>query len=418
MFKKLRWQIIMIELAAFLFVTVIILASINIISHAQINKSAHQVLTLLSENSGKLPDDYDNKKYTKYDFGFNSSMNAETPYNTRYFYVTLDTDGNITDYNLKHIAAISEDNLSKIVNRVYKVHRDEGSVSTYRYLKVGTSSGMIIYFVDCYIQKQYFNYILKTSFFIGFLCMIIVFFFVYFLSGKAICPMEKNMELQKQFVTDASHELKTPLAAISANVDVLELINDNPDAINTTKKIKCQISQLNTLINEMLTLTKINSTEHLEHPFENVNISNIVNQQIADMEPVIKQKNIILNTSINDDICCMARNMEISRLFSVLLDNAVKYCTPEGAINITLSKDRSNLHYIITNSSDGIDENDLEHIFDRFYRGDKARNRNEGSYGIGLSIAKAIVISHKGKITAKNTNQGVQFAVNIPLKHN
>lgn len=247
--------------------------------------------------------------------------------------------------------------------------------------------------------------------------MMVVCIFVYYFSGKIIRPMEKNVSLQKQFVTDASHELKTPLAAISANVDVLELMNDNPDAEATTKKIKNQIFQLNTLINEMLTLTKINSTEYMEQPFETLNISNIILQQLSDMEPVMKQKNITLKTSITENVQCMARAKEISRLFSVLLDNAIKYCTEDGVIRIRLSKDYRNIHYTITNSSKPLDKIELDHIFDRFYRGDKARTRKEGSYGIGLSIAKAIVTNHKGKITAKNTPNGVQFAVHIPLKH-
>lgn len=416
MFKKLRKQIIVIELAAFLFVTVVILASINIIYHVQINRSAHQVLTILAENDGHLSND-DSKKYNDYAIGFNSIMNEETPYNTRYFFVEVDKNGEITDYNLNHIAAISEDNVSKIVNKVYNRSQKEGSVSTYRYLKKSTLSGMMIYFVDCYMQQQYFSYILKVSLLIGGLCMLIICIFVYYFSGKIISPMEKNVSLQKQFVTDASHELKTPLAAISANVDVLELINNNPDAETITKKIKNQIFQLNTLINEMLTLTKINSTEYMEQPFENVNISSIILQQISDMEPVMKQKNITLKTSITENVQCMVRTKEISRLFSVLLDNAIKYCTEDGVIRIKLSKDYRNIHYIITNSSKPLDKNDLDHIFDRFYRGDKARTRKEGSYGIGLSIAKAIVTTHKGKITAKNTPNGVQFAVHIPLKH-
>lgn len=416
MFKKLRKQIIVIELAAFLFVTVVILASINLIYHIQINRSAHQVLTILAENEGKLPND-DNQEYNDYVIGFNSIINEETPYSTRYFFVELDNSGQITGYNLSHIAAISEDNVSKIVNRAYNISKNEGSVSTYRYLKKNTSSGMIIYFVDCYMQQQYFSYILKVSLLIGGLCMMVVCIFVYYFSGKIIRPMEKNVSLQKQFVTDASHELKTPLAAISANVDVLELMNDNPDAEATTKKIKNQIFQLNTLINEMLTLTKINSTEYMEQPFETLNISNIILQQLSDMEPVMKQKNITLKTSITENVQCMARAKEISRLFSVLLDNAIKYCTEDGVIRIRLSKDYRNIHYTITNSSKPLDKIELDHIFDRFYRGDKARTRKEGSYGIGLSIAKAIVTNHKGKITAKNTPNGVQFAVHIPLKH-
>ena len=134
---------------------------------------------------------------------------------------------------------------------------------------------MTIYFVDCYMQNKYVSYIFKISLLVGFICMIIILLVVYFLSGKVIKPMEKNMEQQKQFITDASHELKTPLAAISANVDVLELINDNPDSIDTTKKIKRQVSQMSTLINEMLALARMNSMESKNEAPVSINVSRL-----------------------------------------------------------------------------------------------------------------------------------------------
>nr|WP_302627460.1 HAMP domain-containing sensor histidine kinase [uncultured Eubacterium sp.] len=417
MFKKLRKQIILIELAAFLFVTIIILASINIVSHNQMHKNAHQVLVMLSENNGQLKQS-DNiyNKYKNYDIGFNAKLNEETPYNTRYFYVELDKEGNIDNYNLNHIAAISDKDVAKFVKRIYRLPRDEGSVSTYRYLKKETDSGMTIYFVDCYMQNKYVSYIFKISLLVGFICMIIILLVVYFLSGKVIKPMEKNMEQQKQFITDASHELKTPLAAISANVDVLELINDNPDSIDTTKKIKRQVSQMSTLINEMLALARMNSMESKNEAPVSINVSSLLEQQIDDIMPIVKSKDITLHHEIANDLSCMGKLKEISRLFSVLLDNATKYCTSGGNINISLAKEGKNIHFKISNSSEPIDKHDLEHIFDRFYRANKARTRAEGSYGIGLSIAKAIVENHNGKIVAKNVADGIQFSVVIPQK--
>ena len=231
-----------------------------------------------------------------------------------------------------------------------------------------------------------------------------------------VTEKESREELRREFSANVSHELKTPLAAISANVDVLELINDNPDSIDTTKKIKRQVSQMSTLINEMLALARMNSMESKNEAPVSINVSSLLEQQIDDIMPIVKSKDITLHHEIANNLSCMGKLKEISRLFSVLLDNATKYCTFGGNINISLAKEGKNIHFKISNSSEPIDKHDLEHIFDRFYRANKARTRAEGSYGIGLSIAKAIVENHNGKIVAKNAADGIQFSVVIPQK--
>ena len=282
MFKKLRWHIILIELGAFLFITVLIVAAINIGFTAQINRNAHQLLSMLEKYGGIIPEVvdsysengedntqikiiYDNDSATDdekiqhfdsdfSDLGFGLRFSDETRYTTRYFWVLLDDNNIIIDEDLSHIAAQSVYDVQNYVHAAVKSSRLESHSGKYYYLKVPEEDKTRIYFVDCYSMIESRNSLTRTSIFIASIAMIIATAFVWITSKQVIAPLQKNLELQKRFITDASHELKTPLAAIQVNADVLELtMGENP----TIDKIKRQVNNMSGLVEEMLTLSRM-----------------------------------------------------------------------------------------------------------------------------------------------------------------
>ena len=420
--KNLRLQIIFIEVAAFFLVTAVIVGTLNYKMNSQVIKNAHQVLTMLVNFNGHLPstnvkpdfDDGVNQTVPKdnYDLGFGSEMTVETQYTTRYFYVVLDNNGNVTSDNLDHIAAVSKNDIADYVKNATSSNAAEGWTSSYRYLKVSADGKTTIYYVDCYSQRTYAAYLTRLSLMVAAIGMLFACLFVYILSGKIIQPMEESFQKQKRFITDASHELKTPLAAISANVDVLELQSGEND---TTKRIRLQIQHLSNLINEMLSLSRISSMKLARDEIETIDLSALVQKKTDEFLPLIETQGKHLTSEIKNEVLLNGNRKDLDRLLSVLMDNAAKYCLSEGNISIVLSSDSKSVHFSIINSCDSIGFPELGHLFDRFYRTDSSRSRDTGSFGIGLSIAEAIVKKHNGKISARNVPEGVKFEFELPL---
>ncbi|MDD2957848.1 MAG: HAMP domain-containing sensor histidine kinase [Lachnospiraceae bacterium] len=414
MFRELRKKIIFIQIIAFLVVTVLIVGTINLNAYQQMVRSAHQVLEMLSDSEGIFPElirTEGNSSDT--DFGFGSKMTEETSYITRYFYVRLGTDGEILEYNLDHIASVTSDDVADFTAEVLNRSKSEGMIDSYRYLKKTIDDEISIYFVDCYTQQNYVHYVMRISIIVAILCMIFVCIFVYLLSDKAIAPLEENLEKQRRFITDASHELKTPLAAISANADVLELmVGEN----EITEKIKRQTKQLNGLVNEMLTLSRMDGIIVKKEDYENIDFSALVQSCVSDFSAITVSQKKTLTMDVKSKIQIRGVRKDIIRLVSVLLDNAIKYCQEEGAVRVCLiAPSAKTVRLEIHNTCEPLPRESLPHLFERFYRTDVSRCRDTGSYGIGLSIAKAIVINHKGKIGVKNEADGVCFFVELPL---
>ena len=438
MFKKLRWQIILIELGAFLFITILICGTINLIYSSQIKQNAHQVLTIIAKNRGDFQsflDRYDEivdkaqynrasgdqandtiekiYNYFKIKSGFDIKINEETPYTTRYFWATVDEKDEIIDWDVSHISYESVDDIDEYVNIAQKSKKTEGSADKFRYLKEENGKNTTIYFVDCYSQISYKDYLLMTSLYVALISMLLATIFVWFFSKKAISPLQKNIETQKRFITDASHELKTPLAAISANIDVLELTEGENQ---TTNKIKHQISQMSGLIEEMLTLSRMDNAQIKAEDFEDINFSELVEQKTSEFFAIAQSKGKSIKTDISSDINIKGIRSGLERLVSVLCDNAVKYCTDGGEIIVSVGASSSVVKLEVSNTSENLNDEDLKHLFDRFYRTDSSRSKETGGYGIGLSIAKAVVDQHKGKISASSKHNIVKFTVELPIK--
>ncbi len=231
------------------------------------------------------------------------------------------------------------------------------------------------------------------------------------LSTVIVKPIQETLEKQKQFISDASHELKTPLAVIEANTDVLEGQVGNNKWINY---IQNEIDSMNKLINELLLLTKIENIGELKE-YSELDISKETEIIVSMFESMAYEKNVSLKSEIQEKIMLNGNKEDIGHILSTLIDNAIKHTEKSKEVIVELKKNKNNIIWQVKNMGEPIPEDEREKIFERFYRIDKSRNRKEKRYGLGLAIAKSTVLRYNGNIEVSYKNGFTIFKVIIPI---
>ena len=289
------------------------------------------------------------------------------------------------------------------------------------YLKESMYSNTKIAFLDITNQKELLLKLLQTFIFVGVVMLCLLLIISIYLTNKSIAPIKDTFEKQKQFIADASHELKTPLAIIKTNSSLL-LENEN-DTIKNQRKwidyINSQTDRMSILINEMLSLAKLDVEKNNNFVLTPINISKPIENIVLSFEAILFENNIELYSNISKNIIINGEIESIKKLFSILMDNAIKHTNKKGKISVNLYLDNNKVKLKVKNTGAGIPKEYLEKIFERFYRIDDSRARETGGYGLGLSIAKSIVEQHHGKIYAESTlNESTTFTVELPTsKH-
>ena len=234
---------------------------------------------------------------------------------------------------------------------------------------------------------------------------------VYMLSGLAASPVFESLEKQKKFISDAGHELKTPLTIISANVDVLEMTGVRNE---WTGSIRGQVRRMTELVNNLLTLSRMEE-DSVQEVFTDVDLSRCVQEAAQNYVPVAAAKNRTYTTDIQDGIFITGDRKSLLQLCSLLLDNAMKYSNEGGNVRLSLQKNKNKILLEVINTCDELPEGNLDRLFDRFYRADSSRSRESGGFGIGLSAARAICRRHGGNIHAiKEGDHSIRFRAQLP----
>lgn len=397
MIKKLQRKFVMITMLSLTLVMLLLVSTINIINFYQMNHRVSGTIRILSENQGKFPK-FDNGKppRRKPDFGF--QMNEETPFETRYFTVKIKEDGNIQEIDTSHIAAVSSGDAATYTEKVLSTGKDSGYNGIYKYAVVKQHYGYMLIFVDCRSQLQTVYLVLLISCAVAAGTLLFVFLLVSVFSRKAMKPIILSMEKQKQFITDAGHEIKTPLAIISANADVLELTGGDSEWITS---IRNQTERLDKLVKNLLMLAKMDE-DTIQRMFQDFDLSKAVTEIAGSFEALAETQGKKLLFHITPGLILKGDENSIYQLISTLTDNAVKYSSKNGTIRISLEAAKKGIKLEVYNTTEILAVDDLNLLFDRFYRADTSRSRETGGYGIGLSIAKSIVEAHHGKIMVKS----------------
>ena len=415
MIEKLKRKFILITMVSLLLVLSVVVLLINGVNLYRIDHRADAILDMLSENNGRFPEvtvrvNFRPARELRPEFQL--EMTEETPFETRYFWVRADKQSEIAKVDINNIAAVSEEEAADYGEAVLAGGKTSGYQGLYKYRVTAESDGgQLVVFVDCGTQLNGWLTFLLISIAVAAFCFLAVLVLVILLSRKALAPMIDNMERQKQFVTDAGHELKTPLAIISANTDVLEL-ESGPNEWLTS--IRRQTTRLEGLIRNLLTLAKM---EEQETPmvFQTFSLSEAVIDTIASFGPLAEANGVQLEADIQPDLALDGSEEAIRQLISILTDNAIKYAAKPSTITVRLkNRGRSGALLEIANRCDKMPAGDLDRLFERFYRADASRARQSGGYGIGLSVAQAIAQTHKAKLTARREDEHtICFAVNF-----
>lgn len=257
--------------------------------------------------------------------------------------------------------------------------------------------------------------LLTTLFMVGIIMLFVIFAISLFFANRSIAPIAETWEKQKQFFADVSHELKTPLAIINANSDAL-LANEG-ETIHSQRKwldyIQNQTDRMGRLVNDLLYLAKTEDT-HIELNVISFDLSDMVSDVILSMEAVAFEKDITLLQEVEPSLILKSDSEKVKQVITILMDNAIKYTDKKGRIQITLTKTMHHIAFSIQNSGQGIPPQHLSRLFDRFYRADPARTQENGGYGLGLPIAKAIIDRLGGKIVAESKeHEGATFTFTL-----
>ena len=412
--KKIRRNFIVIAMLSMFLVLTIIITALNYINYQKMGGNLDDVTHILEmgngsfyespdpsdedhDPSGHSPDDNSPQAHKKVPEP-PKSISEETPYQTRYFTVRYDASGTIYATSVGHISAVDATQARAYAAKVYDVAPSTGFIDIYRYRTVKSGDRVLCIFIDAEKELSTYRGSLMTSIAISAAGLFSVFLLLCFFSKLILRPVEESYRKQKQFLTDAGHELKTPLTIIDANTEVLEMEIGSSKWLDSTRN---QVIRLTNMVKQFTALAKMDEAQGLLQKAR-FSLSQVLNETVDLFIPVATSTHRTLQVSCAEDLYYVGDEEQFRQLFCLLLDNAIKYSTPDSRIELTLCKHGKHLCFTIFNECEGIAKGSQDILFERFYRSDSSRNSSTGGSGIGLSIAHSIVENHKGSIHAES----------------
>lgn len=373
----------------------------------QTDRSVDTIADAIAANNGVFPEFDPAEHQLSMHLPYEDVITEETQFSTRFFSVWLDDSGQIVNINVDSVSTITEQDVEGYAAKVLQKAGERGWIGDYRYKVVDTQNGMTVVFVNGTMYKNMSNRLLFTALLVllGSAALILILMIV--VSKWVVRPVAESYEKQRQFITDANHELKTPLTLILSNLDIVEAELGKNEWLDD---IRSEGERMGLLINQLVTLSRMDeSTDTLVRA--EFDLSSAVADTVSGFQSLVEERHHLLSSSIPPDIRYNGDEFLIRRLTAILLDNAIKYCDLDGSIRLSLTCRRYPV-LTVENTYKDVDSLELNRLFDRFYRADKVRTFS-GSFGIGLSIAQSIVKSHKGSISAYKKNDTIGFRVEL-----
>ena len=397
MFKSLRRKFVATSVASVAVVIILMASTLNFINYYKMGQRVDDSLYEASKSSALVTIFSDGEE----DMIVTKNTASKTPNNNGFSIAKIDENKNVIRSYRDDVLIKGKDDLQKLVTDAVNESSTSGYVGTYRYLKVNNDAGNLVLLLNTQRDLDSFHAFMRTSIIVSSIVILSVFILLVLISKKVIAPIQQSYQKQKQFITDASHELKTPLAIIRSNTDVLEL--ENGDS-KWTKNIQNQVDRLTSLVNSLVVFSRMEEKDTAEKV--KFNLSESLHARIDDFEELasFQKKHIIAD--IDNNIYYRGEQQAIVQLMDILLENAIKYATKETNINVTLKKNKKYAMMKISNQAN-VKKGDLRKVFDRFYRLDESRNSTVKGYGIGLSMAKLIAEKHKEVIKAYAPEDGI-----------
>lgn len=483
MLKKLRRKFIAIAMLSVSIVLIAIVGTINIANYISTNEALDARLKLIAGNGGTFPDLLEQKNmgvegnktdsinngtptlkeppYGRTDVQPPEDMNQadlkendlkrhgispESQFDTRYFTVTINSNGEVENIDTSKIASVSSENAAEYAKKLWKSGKKgdgkSGFAESCKYLTVDEDGSTMYIFLSCQRELSTIKTYILASVGISVFGLVVVFVMIYFFSGKILKPVSESYEKQKRFITDASHEIKTPLTIIDANTEVIEMMEGENEWTNSTRK---QVARLTSLTEKLVFLSRMDE-EATKLEMLEFSLSDAILDTAEPFKTVARTKGKKLTIDVTNGILYTGDEKTIRQLISILLDNAMKYsgCSsasfekgninktnlnkttktqndcvttinPAPEIEISLKPSGKNRIITVWNTVDetaNIKKGRQDILFERFYRTDTSHNSKTGGFGIGLSAAYAIVKAHKGKITAESKDgRSIKFTI-------
>lgn len=334
-----------------------------------------------------------------------------------YFTLQLSIQGDLIATGGGYYDLSDEKFLKDLINATFSSSDHIGIIEEYnlRFYRTYTAVSQILVYADISHELAILNNLIRNCILIGIACFLAFLCISYLLAGWAIRPADRAWDQQRQFIADASHELKTPLTVIMTNAELMQNTDyGEADRSTFVSNILVMSQQMRSLVEQMLELARADNIQH-NMLFSAVDFSRLVSDAALPFEPLFFEKGLSLQTEIAENITVIGDLSQLRRVLDILLDNAQKYSRAKGTTWMTLQK-RGKGHCLLTVANEGneISPKDLTNLFKRFYRADQARSRT-GSFGLGLSIAESIVMQHKGKIWVESQNSINTFYVELLL---
>ena len=396
MFKSLRRKFITTAVGSVAVVIAILAIALNFINYYKLEERIDTTLLDASKSQALIKifaEDGDDLIITK-----NSS--STTDYNG-FSIAKVDDSGRIIKTYRDDTLIPNQDALQSKVIEALKEGKTSGFIGSYRFLKAETNVGNLILFLNCQRELDSQHSFEKNSLLISIGVIASVFVLIVLISKRVIAPIQETYIKQKQFITGASHELKTPLAIISSNADVLEMMNGDS---KWTQNIHNQVDRLTSLVNSLVVFSRMEEKDTVERT--RFDLTNALESRIEDFDELadFQKKNIV--TDIDPDLYYFGEEASIVQLMDILLENAIKYAPEDSSISVSLKKNRKYAILKVSNKAE-VKKGDLSKVFERFYRLDESRNSAIKGYGIGLSMAQLIAEKHKETIRAYAPEDGI-----------
>ena len=407
MLQNLRFKFVLTCMLSAFVVLFFIIGTINIYNYTSMSNHAQEMLQFIIDKNGELPQPKgkNNELLNQEEFGI---FHPESIFQLRYFFVTFDEDFNIQSATTNNVVTIDQVTAKEYAIMASDIDKISGNIGNYRFKKGKIDGADAIVFIDQTREQEIFLDFLINSIMISIIALILIAFISFYLSRFAIKPIVATYEKQKRFITNASHEIKTPLTIISANTDITEMTWGES---KWTRNTKNQIEKLTDLVNDLILISKLDEEGDITLKSE-ILLSKIVNEIVQNYESIKGDK--LFDIHILDNISFLGNEKDIERLIYILLDNAFKYSHSKGSISFQLYKKQESIMIEVYNTTAKTTKGTRNEFFDRFYRGDSSHCSDTQGFGLGLSMAKSIVHSHKGKITAKSID-GMSITIQVIL---
>ena len=395
MFKQLQKSFVKSAMLSFTAVLLAVLVAVNIVNYRQTVDQVDRLTTMLVNNDGTFPDAPDDKgpkEHPEHGMPKGMEFRKDDQMATRYAVVRVAND-TVQSVDRTHLVSLDEEALKELGLRIAQGTATKGWEGSLRYQVAKTDAGTMVVLVDANRETQQVSRLMMVTGAVFVLCLAVVYVLVRLASKRAIRPFVENVERQQQFIANASHEIKTPLAVLSANTDLLAMMGTEAKFVDSNKR---QIKRLNSLVEQMLILSRYDEGEAAATK-EEVDLVAVTKTIVEEILPVLNEKGLQVEFTGEAQTIVTTNKSAMTELIRILLDNAMKYTVGEPVITVEAKRNQ----LAIGNETEPMTKEQVSQIFDRFYRVDSSRNRTTGGSGLGLSIAQKIAETNDVQLTAE-----------------